>query len=117
MQDPICQTLRTPAHRAVKLIEPYLNYTHPLTHTTLPTLDIEEWQDWMTWDGAVIESEPCLLGRKDSFESTLSSNDAADNETAPFSACSADTHFSFEDALFEIENDESTDSSQFLMAS
>jgi len=80
-------------------------------------MPIEEWQDWMRWDGAAIESDQSPLGRKDSFESTLSMYDAADIETAPFSACSTDTQFSFDDAPFEIETDESTDPSQFLTTS
>jgi hypothetical protein len=50
-------------------------------------------------------------------ESTLSMYDVTDNETALFSLCPTETHFSFEDAPFEIETDESTDSSQFLTTS
>jgi hypothetical protein len=100
------------------LINPEANIFDTSFSADIP---IEEWQDWMKWDGDAIELDSTVLGQTCSLENTLSTThsmyDAADNETALFSLFPTETEFPFKDALFEIEADESTDFSQFQTTS
>jgi hypothetical protein len=84
------------------------------------TMDIEEWNDWMKWEGSA-ELEFLGAGFKQSFASNVSSLDtwstnvetAGRNTTLSALHCTAN-EFALEDAPFEI--DESTLSSNSLPA-
>jgi len=67
-------------------------------------VDMEEWNDWMRWEGGVAEIDP-VMERKHSSGSVCSQDNwASDVESAGFSnTYLAENSFSFEDAPFELE--------------
>ena len=64
-------------------------------------IEVEEWNDWMTWNEAPIETESMFLERQDSFESSLSNFEVA--ELRPLLVSFTETDLSFEDAPFELD--------------
>ena len=64
-------------------------------------IEVEEWNDWMTWNEAPIETESMFLERQDSFESSLSNFEVA--ELTPLLVSFTETDLSFEDAPFELD--------------
>jgi len=78
-----------------------------------PDMEIEEWNDWMRWDGAPAETASTLLGGEGSFENIFSNFGVAD--LSLLLASSTETEFSFEDAPLEL--DETTQSQHSLTLS
>jgi hypothetical protein len=78
-----------------------------------PDMEIEEWNDWMRWDGTLAETASILLGGEGSIENTFSNFGIVD--LAPLSASSMETDFSPENAPLEL--DETTQSQHFLTLS